>query len=208
MDITNVISCNQLLPLATLTSRDQVEPLVNVLINTGLPLVEITLRDERTINILDEFKKHPNITLGVGTIKNSNQIDKAVEAGASFLITPGFTKKLSQYASSKDVLLIPGTQTPSEIMLASEQGHSLLKFFPAELSGGIARLESYNAVFPDIKFIPTGGISEKNASSYLRLDNVIAIGASALIPSELIRLNSWKEIEDRLTKLKTTYLIS
>ncbi len=101
MDITNIISSNQLLPLATLTSRDQVEPLVNVLINTGLPLVEITLRDERTIDILDEFKKHPNITLGVGTIKNSNQIDKAVEAGASFLITPGFTKKLSQYAFQK-----------------------------------------------------------------------------------------------------------
>ena len=208
MDAINLITSCKLLPLATLTSKGQVEPLCKALINAGLPLIEVTLRDEKTLDILDEFKKYPQITLGVGTIRSTLQIDKAVEAQARFLITPGFSKKLSQYAFSKNILLIPGIQTPSEIMAANEEGHNVLKFFPAELSGGIQKLKAYYSVFSDIKFIPTGGILEENASSYLKLDNVLAIGASALIPSSLIKTNSWNEIEDILNKSKANYLKS
>jgi 2-dehydro-3-deoxyphosphogluconate aldolase/(4S)-4-hydroxy-2-oxoglutarate aldolase len=208
MNLLNIITSCQLLPLATLTSKEQVEPLCKALIKAGLPLIEITLRDERTINILDEFKKYPQIAFGVGTIRTTHQIDKAIEADAKFLITPGFSKKLSHYASSKNILLIPGVQTPSEIIAANEEGHNVLKFFPAELGGGVNKLKSYLSVFSDIKFIPTGGISEENAPNYLKLDNVIAIGASALIPSKLIETESWNEIEDLLTQSKPNYLKS
>ena len=202
MSIFNVIAETKLIPLTTITSRDDVQPLCEVLVEASIPLVEITLRDERTLDIIDEFKKFPEVYLGVGTIRSELHIDLAINASASFLITPGYSENLLNYAKQKNIPLIPGVQTPSEIMKANEAGLSTLKFFPAELSGGLDRLKAYKSVFPDIKFIPTGGITYENTLSYLTLDNVVAVGASALIPSDLIKSKSWKEIKNKLEKSK------
>ena len=202
MSILNLINKTRLLPLTTLISREDVEPLCDILFDTSIPFIEITLRDERTLEIIDEFKKFPDIHLGVGTIRTKEHIDIAAEADASFLITPGFSESLANHAALKNIPMIPGVQTPSEIINANEAGFSTLKFFPAELSGGVSRLNSYKSVFPDIKFIPTGGITYENTLSYLTLDNVIAVGASALIPSDLIKSKSWKEIKNKLEKSK------
>ena len=191
-----------LLILTTLTSREDVEPLCDILFNASIPFIEITLRDERTLEIIDEFKKFPDIHLGIGTIRTIEHIDVAAEADASFLITPGFSESLANHAALKNIPMIPGVQTPSEIIKANEAGFSTLKFFPAELSGGVSRLNTYKSVFPDIKFIPTGGIRYENTLSYLALDNVIAVGASALIPSDLIKSKSWEEIKNKLEKSK------
>jgi len=202
MSILNLINKTRLLPLTTLISREDVEPLCDILLDTSIPFIEITLRDERTLEIIDEFKKFPDIHLGVGTIRTKEHIDIAAEADASFLITPGFSESLANHAALKNIPMIPGVQTPSEIINANEAGLSTLKFFPAELSGGVSRLNTYKSVFPDIKFIPTGGITYENTLSYLTLDNVIAVGASALIPSDLIKSKSWKEIKNKLEKSK------
>ena len=202
MSILNLINKTRLLPLTTLISREDVEPLCDILFDTSIPFIEITLRDERTLEIIDEFKKFPDIHLGVGTIRTKEHIDIAAEADASFLITPGFSESLANHAALKNIPMIPGVQTPSEIINANEAGFSTLKFFPAELSGGVSRLNSYKSVFPDIKFIPTGGITYENTLSYLTLDNVIAVGASALIPSDLIKSKSWEEIKNKLEKSK------
>jgi len=202
MSILNLINKTRLLPLTTLISREDVEPLCDILFDTSIPFIEITLRDERTLEIIDEFKKFPDIHLGVGTIRTKEHIDIAAEADASFLITPGFSESLANHAALKNIPMIPGVQTPSEIINANEAGFSTLKFFPAELSGGVSRLNSYKSVFPDIKFIPTGGITYENTLSYLTLDNVVAVGASALIPSDLIKSKSWKEIKNKLEKSK------
>ena len=202
MSILNLINKTRLLPLTTLISREDVEPLCDILFDTSIPFIEITLRDERTLEIIDEFKKFPDIHLGVGTIRTKEHIDIAAEADASFLITPGFSESLANYAALKNIPMIPGVQTPSEIINANEAGFSTLKFFPAELSGGVSRLNSYKSVFPDIKFIPTGGITYENTLSYLTLDNVIAVGASALIPGDLIKSKSWEEIKNKLEKSK------
>ncbi|MGB1460493.1 MAG: bifunctional 4-hydroxy-2-oxoglutarate aldolase/2-dehydro-3-deoxy-phosphogluconate aldolase, partial [Gammaproteobacteria bacterium] len=137
MNALNIIKKTQLLPLTTLVSRDDVEPLCDILMDVSIPLVEITLRDERTLEIVDEFKKFPEINLGIGTIRTKSHIDIANKANASFLITPGFSEDLADYAASKNIVMIPGVQTPSEIMKASEAGFKTLKFFPAELSGGV-----------------------------------------------------------------------
>ena len=174
----------------------------DILFNASIPFIEITLRDERTLEIIDEFKKFPDIHLGIGTIRTIEHIDVAAEADASFLITPGFSESLANHAALKNIPMIPGVQTPSEIIKANEAGFSTLKFFPAELSGGVSRLNTYKSVFPDIKFIPTGGIRYENTLSYLALDNVIAVGASALIPSDLIKSKSWEEIKNKLEKSK------
>lgn len=202
MSIFNVIAETKLIPLTTITSRDDVEPLCEVLVEASIPLVEITLRDERTLDIIDEFKKFPEVYLGVGTIRSESHIDLAINASASFLITPGYSENLLNYAKQKNMPLIPGVQTPSEIMKANEAGLSTLKFFPAELSGGVDRLKAYKSVFPDIKFIPTGGITNKNALSYLSLDNVSAVGASSLISSDLVYSKSWSEIKSNLKDSK------
>ena len=202
MSILNLINKTRLLPLTTLISREDVEPLCDILFDTSIPFIEITLRDERTLEIIDEFKKFPDIHLGVGTIRTKEHIDIASKADASFLITPGFSESLANHAALKNIPMIPGVQTPSEIIKANEAGFSTLKFFPAELSGGVSRLNTYKSVFPDIKFIPTGGITYENTLSYLTLDNVIAVGASALIPGDLIKSKSWEEIKNKLEKSK------
>ena len=202
MSIFNVINETKLIPLTTITSREDVEPLCEVLVEASIPLIEITLRDKRTLDIIDEFKKFPEVHLGVGTIRSESHIDLAINASASFLITPGYSENLLNYAKQKNIPLIPGVQTPSEIMKANEAGLSTLKFFPAELSGGVNRLKAYKSVFSDIKFIPTGGITNENALSYLALDNVIAVGASALISPDLIKSKSWSEIKNNLKDSK------
>ena len=107
--------------------------------------------------------------MGIGTIRSKDQIDLAIEAGASFAITPGFSYTLSEYALESGLTLIPGVQTASEVMAASEAGHKTLKFFPAELSGGVDRLSAFKSVFSDITFIPTGGITNKNITNYLTM---------------------------------------
>ena len=202
MSIFNVIAETKLIPLTTITSRDDVEPLCEVLVEASIPLVEITLRDERTLDIIDEFKKFPEVDLGVGTIRSESHIDLAINASASFLITPGYSENLLNYAKEKNIPLIPGVQTPSEIMKANEAGLNTLKCFPAELSGGVDRLKAYKSVFADIKFIPTGGITNGNALSYLALDNVMAVGASALISPDLVNSKSWSEIKNNLKESK------
>lgn len=202
MSIFNIINETKLIPLTTITSREDVEPLCEVLVEASIPLIEITLRDKRTLDIIDEFNKFPEVHLGVGTIRSQSHIDLAINASASFLITPGYSENLLNYAKQKNIPLIPGVQTPSEIMKANEAGLSTLKFFPAELSGGVDRLKAYKSVFSDIKFIPTGGITNGNALSYLALDNVIAVGASALISPDLINSKSWSEIKNNLKESK------
>ena len=171
-------------------------------LEASIPLIEITLRDQRTLDIIDEFNKFPEVHLGVGTIRSESHIDLAIKASASFLITPGYSENLLNYAKEKNIPLIPGVQTPSEIMKANEAGLSTLKFFPAELSGGVDRLKAYKSVFSDIKFIPTGGITNENALSYLALDNVTAVGASALISPDLVNSKSWSEIKNNLKESK------
>ena len=202
MSIFNIINETKLIPLTTITSREDVEPLCEVLVEASIPLIEITLRDKRTLDVIDEFNKFPEVYLGVGTIRSKSHIDLAVNASASFLITPGYSENLLNYAKQKNIPLIPGVQTPSEIMKANEAGLSTLKFFPAELSGGVDRLKAYKSVFSDIKFIPTGGITNGNALSYLALDNVIAVGASALISPDLVNSKSWSEIKNNLKESK------
>jgi 2-dehydro-3-deoxyphosphogluconate aldolase/(4S)-4-hydroxy-2-oxoglutarate aldolase len=202
MSIFNLIDETKLIPLTTITSREDVEPLCEVLIEASIPLIEITLRDHRTLDVIDEFNKFPEVHLGVGTIRSESHIDLAINASASFLISPGYSENLLDYAKQKNIPLIPGVQTPSEIMKANEAGLSTLKFFPAELSGGVDRLKAYRSVFSDIKFIPTGGITNENALSYLALDNVIAVGASALISTDLVNSKSWSEIKNNLKESK------
>ena len=136
MNINQQLKENRVLPLATITSKEEVDGISHALLKANCSVLEITLRDERVRKILHLFKDHPDLTIVLGTIRSSEDIDLAVSSGVRFGITPGLSKTLCKYAKDCNFQLIPGVQTASEIMLASELGYKLLKFFPAELSGG------------------------------------------------------------------------
>jgi 2-dehydro-3-deoxyphosphogluconate aldolase/(4S)-4-hydroxy-2-oxoglutarate aldolase len=136
MKIKEILSQNKILPLATICSEGDARNIATKLIEAQCPILEITLRDERVRSILHIFQEYSGLTVGLGTIRSNEDIDLAINNKLAFGITPGFSPKLCGYAQSKDFLIIPGIQSASEIMQASEMGYSILKFFPAELSGG------------------------------------------------------------------------
>ena len=202
MNIIDRITKHKIIPLGTLVTKEEILGVCHCLTKANIPLIEVTLRDERVANVIHSFNNYPNILLGIGTIRTIDQIDLALDVGASFAITPGFSPIISDYAMKKGLIIIPGVQTATEIMAASEAGHNILKFFPAELSGGTDRLNAYRSVFPDITFIPTGGINKNNIHNYLNLDNVMAVGASSPLTESLIKSKSWEEIVSNLEEIK------
>ena len=189
---------NKLIPLATLETIEEVNNICEILLETGLQIFELTLRSAKSYDVAKEFQRFPDITLGLGTIKSKEDIDFAITVNAKFGVSPGFSKELSNHAIKNDFLLIPGVITPSEVMNASNEGHKLLKLFPAKAFNAISLLKNYEAIFKDINFIPTGGINADNMYQFLERKNVIAVGASALFPSSLIKNKQWQEIRTNL----------
>ena len=206
MNINKQLKENRVLPLATITSKEEVDGISQALQKANCSVLEITLRDERVREIIHLFKNYPDLTIGLGTIRSSEDIDLAVSSGAHFGITPGLSKTLCEYANDCNFQLIPGVQSASEIMLASELGYKLLKFFPAELSGGAKKLKAMQAVFPDISFVPTGGVNSSNFNSYLALTNVVCVGSSDLISNEMLNSNDWNGISSNIINIKENLL--
>ena len=201
MDIIKKLSLYKAIPIVTVTEQKTAQELFKYLKKNSLPVVEITLRDSRVKKALKDLDLD-KILLGIGTIKNLSDIDTAIDAKANFGVSPGLNIELSEYAGSKNFLLIPGVDTASEVMQALSYGHKLLKFFPAEYAGGIEKLKAFNSVFPEAKFIPTGGINLSNMKSYLELDNVVAVGSSALISINDFKENNLDLLNKNLETLK------
>ena len=180
-------------------ARDAV-PLAKSLAEGGLPVAEITFRTNAAEESIRRIRKEiPEMLVGAGTILTKDQADKALDAGASFIMTPGFNPEIVRYALFRGALIMPGTATPGEMEQAMAMGLHTVKFFPAELNGGVKMLKAVSAVYPDLKFIPTGGIHAGNLQEYLSLDNVVACGGTWMVKSELIKSGSFAEIT-RLTR--------
>ena len=186
------------IPVIVLSEVQLAIPLAEVLLNSGLTVIEITLRTEEAIPVIrmisDAF---PKVIVGAGTVTTPEQIVLARDSGASFVISPGTSQKMYQAANSSSFPFLPGIATPSEIIMAREAGFSMCKFFPSEGLGGVERLEMFAQIFPDMKFCPTGGISEANLASYLSLANVPVVAGSWIAPEALILEKDWEEIEAR-----------
>ena len=191
-----VMTGQPVIPVIKIASVKHAIPLARALARGGLPAIEITLR---TPVALDAIRAVANeveeAVTGAGTILNARQFEEASEAGSKFIVSPGLTPQLVAAANEGDVPLLPGAVTSSEIMAALEHGYSLLKFFPAEQAGGAAYLKSLSSPFAGIRFCPTGGVSEKNAMTYLSLPNVLCVGGSWVAPDELVNDGKWDEIE-------------
>jgi len=189
-----------IVPVVKIEKAEEALSLGKALIDGDLPIAEITFRTsaaEESIKTLT--KELPNFLVGAGTVLTVQQAKKAVSAGAKFIVSPGFNPKVVDYCMENDISVTPGINNPTQIEMALERGIKLVKFFPAEASGGLSLLKSMSAPYNQIKFIPTGGITPDNLCDYLSHPKVHACGGSWMVKSELISSGSFSEIT-RITK--------
>ena len=190
-----IMAGQPVIPVLKITRIEDAVPLARALVNGGLPAIEVTLRTPVALDAIRAIASAvPGAIVGAGTILNAKQFEAAQDAGARFIVSPGFTTALASAADKSSVPLLPGAITPGEIMLAAEAGYSLLKFFPAEQAGGMAFLKALASPFAGIKFCPTGGIEATNAPDYLALGNVACVGGSWVAPDALVAAGQWDEI--------------
>ncbi len=193
--VLEVLQISPIVPVVVIEDLKDAVPLAQSLVEGGIPIIEITLRSNCALEAIELIAKNvPKMRVGAGTILNSNQLEQAQNRGAEFLISPGLTPSLLEYAKKKDMPLIPGVSSSSEVMQALELGYNALKFFPAEYCGGVKLLNAFNGPFKGVKFCPTGGISVDNMHAYLKLENVLCVGGSWLTPKNLVQNKEWDKI--------------
>ncbi|ADI35161.1 2-dehydro-3-deoxyphosphogluconate aldolase/4-hydroxy-2-oxoglutarate aldolase [Helicobacter pylori v225d] len=195
--IIEVLQISPIIPVVVIEDIKDAVPLAQSLIEGGIQIIEVTLRSSCALEAIELIAKNvPKMRVGAGTILNPTQLEQAQNRGAEFLISPGLTIKLLEHAKKKDMPLIPGVSSSSEVMQALELGYSALKFFPAEYCGGVKLLNAFSGPFKGVKFCPTGGISTDNMHSYLNLENVLCVGGSWLTPKNLIQNKEWDKITE------------
>ncbi len=195
--IIEILQISPIIPVVVIEDIKDAVPLAQSLIEGGIHIIEVTLRSSCALEAIELIAKNvPKMRVGAGTILNPTQLEQAQNRGAEFLISPGLTIKLLEYAKKKDMPLIPGVSSSSEVMQALELGYNALKFFPAEYCGGVKLLNAFNGPFKGMKFCPTGGISADNMHSYLNLENVLCVGGSWLTPKNLIQNKEWNKITE------------
>ncbi|MGL2733520.1 bifunctional 4-hydroxy-2-oxoglutarate aldolase/2-dehydro-3-deoxy-phosphogluconate aldolase [Helicobacter pylori] len=195
--IIEILQISPIVPVVVIENIKDAVPLAQSLIEGGIPIIEVTLRSSCALEAIELIAKNvPKMRVGAGTILNLTQLEQAQNRGAEFLISPGLTIKLLEHAKKKDMPLIPGVSSSSEVMQALEWGYNALKFFPAEYCGGVKLLNAFNGPFKGVKFCPTGGVSVDNMRSYLALENVVCVGGSWLTPKNLIQNKEWDKITE------------
>lgn len=184
-------------PVVVLNDADDAVPLADALIKGGLPCAEVTFRtdaaEESIRRICESF---PDMLVGAGTVLTTEQVERAHKAGAKFIVSPGFDPEIIDCCISIGLPVLPGCITPSEIAQAVKRGLKVVKFFPAEQSGGVAMIKAMAAPYSMVKFMPTGGISTKNLADYLSCDKILCCGGSWMVKEDLIRSGSFDKITD------------
>ncbi|MCQ2831356.1 bifunctional 4-hydroxy-2-oxoglutarate aldolase/2-dehydro-3-deoxy-phosphogluconate aldolase [Helicobacter pylori] len=195
--IIEILQISPIVPVVVVEDIKDAVPLAQSLIEGGISIIEVTLRSNCALEAIELIAKNvPKMRVGAGTILNLTQLEQAQNRGAEFLISPGLTPSILEYAKKKDMPLIPGVSSSSEVMQALELGYNALKFFPAEYCGGVKLLNAFNGPFKGVKFCPTGGISADNMRSYLNLENVLCVGGSWLTPKDLVQNKEWDKITE------------
>lgn len=188
----------RILPVVVLHRVADALPLCAALAEGGLPVAEVTFRtDAAEASIREIARAMPEILLGAGTVLTPEQVDRAADAGARFIVTPGFSPRTVEAAERRGIPIVPGVNGPTEVEMALSYGLTLLKFFPAEASGGRAMLRALAGPYGDVRFVPTGGIGPENLADYLALANVAACGGSWMVATDLVADGRFDEIAAR-----------
>jgi 2-dehydro-3-deoxyphosphogluconate aldolase/(4S)-4-hydroxy-2-oxoglutarate aldolase len=199
MDIYEKIKKLRIIPVAVIENSDHAIPLGKALIEAGLPVLEVTFRTQAAGESIGKASKAlPSLFIGAGTVLKVEQVKQAVNAGAQFIVTPGFNPTIVDFCVNNKITIIPGLNTPSMIEWALERGITFVKFFPADLSGGPKMLKILSGPYPDMRYMPTGGVNNESMVEYLKLNNVLAVGGSWIVPKDLISSGNFVEITRRV----------
>ncbi len=206
-DVLKQIGTLGLVPVVKLDKAADAVPLARALLDGGLPVAEITFRTAAAEEAIRAIAAEvPEVLLGAGTVLTPDQADRAVKAGARFIVTPGFSAKVVAHCAALGVPITPGVATPTDIQLALEHGLDIVKFFPADAFGGVKTLKAVSAPFGSVKFIPTGGINAANLADYILFPKVHACGGSWMVKDDLIKAGQFPEIA-RLTREAVAVLL-
>ena len=190
-----------IIPVVVLNDAKDAEPLGKCLMEGGLPAAEVTFRTaaaEESIRIM--AKEFPDMLVGAGTVLTIDQVDRAVNAGAKFIVSPGLDPAIVKYCLENDIPVCPGTQTASEMIKAINLGLDHVKFFPAENAGGLKMIKAIGAALTTLKFMPTGGISASNVVEYLQNDKIFCAGGSWMVKGDLIKAGEWDTITAKVSE--------
>lgn len=195
LDPTPLVSKTPVIPVLTIERSADAVPLARALVAGGLPVVEVTLRTKAALDAIRAIAAEvPDCIVGVGTVTRVSDITAAVSAGAKYLVSPGTPAELASALADASVPALPGCATVTEAMALSARGFKVLKFFPADASGGVAWLKSVAAPLPDLKFCPTGGIDANNLAAYLGCPNVLAVGGSWVAPKDAVAAGDFARV--------------
>lgn len=195
----SLLAPTPLMPVVVVERVADAVKLASLLVKYRISSMEITLRTASAHEAIREVSRaFPKLAVGAGTVCSPQLMDQAQADGACFVVSPGATQTLVSHAAACQMPFLPGAATASEVMQAMAWGFAVLKFFPAAYAGGIPLLKAFAGPFPDVQFIPTGGITAANAGDYLVQSNVLGVGASWVVDAQLIRASRWAEIESRL----------
>lgn len=196
-DVLKRIEEYKVVPVVVLENPDHAAPLAKALTAGGLPCAEVTFRTEAAEASIRLMKQAcPKILVGAGTVINMDQVERALQAGAEFIVSPGFDSEVVDYCLVNHIPVLPGCVTPTEVIRAVKRGMQVVKFFPAEQYGGVDTIRALGSAFPGIRFMPTGGIGSSNLKEYLRCDKVFACGGSWMVKKELIAAGNFDRIRE------------
>jgi 2-dehydro-3-deoxyphosphogluconate aldolase/(4S)-4-hydroxy-2-oxoglutarate aldolase len=198
VSVLDELCARRVVPVIVIDELDTALPLARALVEGGLPVAEVTFRTAVAAVAMRLIADETDLLVGAGTVVRPEQVDLAFDAGARFVVTPGFSPAVADRCRELGIPVVPGVATATEVIAALDHGLDLLKLFPAEASGGIPLLRALRGPFPDVRFVPTGGVSAANAADYLAVPSVAAVGGSWMVAPELIRAGDFTAVT-RLT---------
>ena len=197
----DVLGGHRVVPVVVLDDPDRADALGASLVAGGLPVAEATLRTPGAAEVLRRLARNPDLVVGAGTVLTPEQVDQAREAGARFIVSPGLSADVVRRCQEVGLPVVPGVSTATEVMQALALGLDTVKFFPAEANGGLPAVKALAAAFPQVRFVPTGGITAASAASYLAHPAVAAVGASWMVAPDLLAERRWDEVVARCAAL-------
>ena len=200
-DVYNKLSEIKLLPLYTATDLNYLDDLEDILLQNNVPFIEVTFRSELALEAINKLSQSGKLIVGAGTVRTLEQAKNAVENGASFIVSPAVIPEVIEYCIENKVPVFPGTATPTDIQKVVSYGINVVKYFPADIYGGLKAIKALSGPFYDVEFLPTGGIDTDNFMDYISNDNILAVGGSFIISEKMIKEEGKEKTSELLKSL-------
>lgn len=201
VDVYKKLGEIKLLPLYTATDLKYLDDLEEILLQNDVPFIEVTFRSNLALDAINKLSQSGKLIVGAGTVRTLEEAKKAIENGASFIVSPAVIPEVIEYCIENEVPVFPGTATPTEIQKVVSYGLNIVKYFPADIYGGLKAIKALSGPFYDVKFLPTGGINADNFMDYVRNDYILAVGGSFIISEKMIKEEGKEKTSNLLKSL-------